>query len=91
MTISKAYSLLEAEGVLVRNRGKQMTVAGIARNYRKASAPLNTRLEQIYQLIDQLVVAARQLQLSEAELVHAVQSKWETTDGRNDRPSIASR
>jgi GntR family transcriptional regulator len=27
MTISKAYSLLEAEGLLARHRGKPMTVA----------------------------------------------------------------
>jgi len=31
MTISKAYALLETEGVLVRNRGKPMTVARQAR------------------------------------------------------------
>ena len=32
MTISKAYSLLEAEGLLERNRGRPMTVASQARN-----------------------------------------------------------
>jgi GntR family transcriptional regulator len=76
MTISKAYSLLEAEGVLERNRGKPMTVAAQAR----AQTPLTKRLQQLDPLIDQMVLAARQLQLSEAELVRAVRRKWEESD-----------
>ena len=76
MTISKAYSLLEAEGVLERNRGKPMTVASQAR----AQTPLAKRLQQLDPLVDQMVLAARQLQLSEAELVKAVRRKWEESD-----------
>ena len=73
MTISKAYSLLEAEGLLERNRGKPMTVAGQARR----QSPLTQRLGQLEPLVEQTVLAAKQLQLTEAELVKTVRRKWE--------------
>ena len=60
MTISKAYSLLEAEGLLERQRGKPMTIAA-------ASAPSQTeasRLQQLLPQLQQLALAADQLQLS---------------------------
>ena len=76
MTISKAYSLLEAEGVLERNRGKPMTVAS-----QSSSRPaLTKRLQQVEPLLDQAVLAARQLQITEAELAKALHRKWEQTD-----------
>ena len=80
MTISKAYSLLEAEGLLARNRGKPMTVVGPARGAARGQTPHNKRLEQIDPLVDHIVLAARQLQLSEAELTKALRRKWEETD-----------
>ena len=73
MTISKAYSMLEAEGLLERNRGKPMTVANQSRGH----SQLTKRLEQIEPLVAQAVLAAKQLQLSEAELVKAVRRMWE--------------
>jgi GntR family transcriptional regulator len=73
MTISKAYSLLEAEGLLERNRGRPMTVASQARN----ASPLTKRLQQIQPLVEQTVLAAKQLELSEAELVKSVRKNWE--------------
>jgi GntR family transcriptional regulator len=76
MTVSKAYSMLETEGLLERNRGKPMTVASQSRNH----SQLPKRLQQIDPLVDQIVLAARQLQLSEAELVKALRRKWEETD-----------
>lgn len=76
MTISRAYSLLEAEGLLERHRGKPMTVAAQPR----AHAHLARRLEQLEPHLDHLVLAARQLQLSEADLVKALRRKWEQTD-----------
>jgi GntR family transcriptional regulator len=76
MTISRAYSLLEAEGVLERHRGKPMTVAAQT----KAQSQLSRRLQQIGPHLDQVVLAARQLQLSEAEVVKALRKKWEQTD-----------
>lgn len=76
MTISRAYTMLEAEGLLERNRGKPMTVASQNRNH----SQLPKRLQQIGPLVEQTVVAAKQLQLSEAELVKAVRREWEQND-----------
>ncbi len=72
MTISKAYSLLEAEGVLERQRGKPMTVAAQAR----AQAPRTHRLEQLEGQLDHLVLSARQLELSQEDLIKAIRKKW---------------
>ena len=60
MTVSRAYSQLEAEGLLERQRGKPMTIAA-------ASAPSQTeasRLQQLLPQLQQLALAADQLQLS---------------------------
>ncbi len=76
MTISKAYSMLETEGLLERNRGKPMTIAKQPRT----QTPTTKRLQQLDSQLDQLVLAARQLQLSEAEIVKALRSKWENSD-----------
>jgi GntR family transcriptional regulator len=76
MTISKAYSLLEAEGMLEHNRGKPMTVAGQARS----QSPRARRLEQIEPLVEQVALAARQLQLSQAEVAKLLRQKWEQSD-----------
>jgi GntR family transcriptional regulator len=73
MTISKAYSLLEAEGLLERNRGMPMTVASQSRS----ASPLAKRLQQVQPLVEQTVLAAKQLELSEAELVKSVRKNWE--------------
>jgi GntR family transcriptional regulator len=76
MTISKAYSLLEAEGLLERHRGKPMTVAS-----QSVQRPqLAMRLQQIDPLLDQVVLAARQLQITEAALAMALRNKWEQSD-----------
>jgi GntR family transcriptional regulator len=72
MTISKAYSLLEAEGVLERQRGKPMTVAAQAR----PQAPRADRLQQLDGQLEQIVLAARQLELSQEDLVKALRKKW---------------
>jgi GntR family transcriptional regulator len=73
MTISKAYSLLETEGLLERHRGRPMTVtAG-----RRQQAALSQRLKQVDPQAAQLVTAARQLELSEKDLIALIQRKWE--------------
>ena len=73
MTISKAYSLLEAEGLLERNRGKPMTVA----EPQRSQTGLAPRLRQIEPQLEALVLAAKQLQLSEAEIAKLLRKKWE--------------
>jgi GntR family transcriptional regulator len=75
-TISKAYSLLENEGLLQRNRGKPMTVAA----GRRASGSLSQRLKQVESQLDALVLAARQLELTSAELCQFIARKMERTD-----------
>jgi GntR family transcriptional regulator len=68
MTISKAYSLLEAEGVLTRQRGKPMTVS----EERDRREPKAARLARLNELVEPLVMAAGQLQLDRQDVLAAV-------------------
>lgn len=65
MTISKAYSVLEAEGLLVRQRGKSMQIS--------AENPFTTtkesRLAHLRPQLESLVTAAKQLEISKDALV----------------------
>lgn len=70
-TISKAYSLLEGEGLLQRNRGKPMTIAAGRRN----QSAIAQRLKQLDAQIDALVLAARQLDLQAADLTRLIKKK----------------
>lgn len=74
-TISKAYGLLETEGLLQRNRGKPMTIAGARRNQNG----LVQRLKQVEAQVDSLVLAARQLDLSAADLAGLIEEKMGET------------
>jgi len=76
MTISKAYSLLEAEGVLTRQRGKPMTVAAESGGKETKAR----RLARLDELIAPLVTAAHQLQLDTDDVVEAVADALEKTD-----------
>jgi len=59
MTISKAYSLLEAEGLLERRRGLAMRVAP----QHQRAQPAASRLELLRPALVRAAVEARQLQL----------------------------
>ena len=72
MTVSKVYSLLEAEGVLERNRGKPMTVAAQPR----AQAALRERLRRLDREAEQLVLAAKQLELTKRDVLDLIDKKW---------------
>ena len=72
MTVSKAYALLEAEGVLERNRGKPMTVAAQPR----AQAALRERLRRLDSEAEQLVLAAKQLELTKRDVLDLIDKKW---------------
>jgi GntR family transcriptional regulator len=76
MTISKAYTLLEAEGLLERQRGKPMRVAARRRN----QAPLTQRLQRLEPAATELVLAARQLEIGKKELLAVVGDQWEKKD-----------
>ena len=60
MTISKAYSQLEAEGLLERRRGLAMRVAP---QHRRAQ-PAASRIELLRPLLQRAAAEARQLELS---------------------------
>jgi GntR family transcriptional regulator len=76
MTISKAYSLLEAEGILTRQRGKLMTVAPDSGRKESRAA----RLERLDKLIAPLATAAGQLQLDTDDVLAAVRQALEKKD-----------
>ncbi len=65
MTISKAYSLLEAEGLLERLRGKGMIVS----TQQPTKLALNERMELLKPSLDKLVSDARQLDIENDILV----------------------
>src|SRR5215467_13871005 len=63
MTVSKAYSLLEREGILVRDRGQGMRVAAPV-----LKAGLKERREEIKGLLREVIVKAHQLGLDGGEV-----------------------
>ena len=77
MTISKAYALLESEGLLERQRGKPMRVAARRRN----QAPLTQRLQQLEPSVRDVVHAVRQLEVGKKELLALLGDQWEKNDG----------
>jgi len=75
-TISKAYGLLEIEGLLQRNRGKPMTIAPLRRH----AQALAQRLRQVEAQVDSLVLAARQLDLPVSDLTRLIEQKMENSE-----------
>ena len=63
MTVSKAYSMLEAEGLLVRRRGQGMQVAK-----RAGGGTVRQRQEQLEPLVEQIASKARQLSLTRRQV-----------------------
>ena len=66
MTVSKAWSRLEADGVLVRVRGRGMRVADAPAGGR---APVAERRADARPLVEQAVVRARQLGLTDKQFL----------------------
>jgi len=75
-TISKAYGLLELEGLVQRHRGKPMTIAPLRRNQQS----LAQRLRQIEPQVESLVLAARQLDVRAADLTNLIERKMQEQD-----------
>lgn len=65
MTISKAYSLLESEGLLMRQRGKPMQVAIDNR----LANTRESRLTHLRPQLESVILAARQLEISDDVLI----------------------
>lgn len=73
MTISKAYSMLEAEGLLDRQRGKAMTVS----TQNKLSENKQDRLKRLQPAVNQLAMAAEQLELDIEDVIKLLRNKLE--------------
>jgi len=77
MTVSKVYSLLEAEGVLERHRGKPMTVAARP----QLQAEHCDRIKALEPHLENLILAGQQLELEADEIAGALRAKWEKHNG----------
>ena len=82
MTVSKAWSRLEADGVLTRDRGRGMVVAP-----RRAAVSLADRREEVQPLVDRAVTHALHLGLTPAQLVALVRESLEEHRSCMNRPS----
>ncbi len=69
MTISKAYSQLEQEGLVERRRGIGMIIKTQSNNPNKLLEPA----------LDELIRQATDLDLSKAEVIRELQKRWEKT------------
>lgn len=72
MTVSKAYSLLEREGVLEFVRGQGMKV-------RKSNLPkenLSNREEELTPILKEVVVKAKQLALGPKKVIEIFENIW---------------
>lgn len=76
MTISKAYSLLEMEGLLIRQRGKPMQIAP----QKKSSLSEQARLQHLQPHLEQLVIVARQLEISDKQLVDLLRKELDKVE-----------
>jgi len=73
MTISKAYSLLERDGVLERRRGQTLTV-----RERQASAAATDRMAHLRQHLADAAVLASQLGISRSQALRLFRETLET-------------
>ncbi len=79
MTVSKAYSLLEAEGLVERRRGRPLTVKPLRDQIVHAE-----KLEQLKPQLTQLATMVRQLGVDRAEVVDLFHSILDTLEEDND-------
>lgn len=75
MTVSKAYALLEAQGLLQRQRGKAMLVA--AQTTSTATHSPTARLRVLEPLLEELARQAQQLDLDVDDIVSALRKQME--------------
>ncbi len=76
MTVSRAYSQLEAEGLVMRQRGKGMVVA----NGAHASVSPERRLERLEAQLDEVARQARELKLPARLVVQRLKSLLEDAE-----------
>jgi GntR family transcriptional regulator len=78
MTVSKAYSLLEREGVLTRDRGQGMRIANTS-----VRGALKERREELKSLLRDVVVKAHQLGLDTDEVLALLKPMLSTMEDSN--------
>ena len=72
MTVSKAYSLLEKEGVLEFVRGQGMRVGASGRPKKN----LESREEQLVPVLEEVITKSRQLSLGVEHVVELMKGLW---------------
>jgi GntR family transcriptional regulator len=82
MTVSKAWNRLEANGVLIRDRGRGMVVAA-----RQEPASLADRRAEVQPLVDRAVTHALHLGLTPTQLMALVRESLEEHRSCTTRPS----
>lgn len=89
MTVSKAYSLLRAEGLLDQARGQGMVVAGAAAagaSPETGPAPLAERVALLAPLLDQVVSQSRQLAIAPDEVLRQLSRRLGAPMGADMQP-----
>jgi GntR family transcriptional regulator len=76
MTVSKAYSLLEKEGVLVFVRGQGMKVKSVS----ASQDELKERESNIIPLLKEVIRKASQLALDSKKVIKALEDLWKEKD-----------
>ena len=80
MTISKAYSLLEAEGLVERERGIGLFVAKVKKGQRD-----QIRAKLLNSVVNKAAITAIQLGASEAEAIESFKKHYRKYDSKNRR------
>lgn len=71
MTVSKAYSRLEADGVLTRLRGRGMVIAA---SNGDSTATVKQRQADLREVVEQAVLRGMQLNLTQRQILAVVES-----------------
>jgi len=82
MTVSKAWGRLEADGVLIRERGRGMVVAA-----RRETGSLADRRAEVQPLVDRAVTHALHLGFTPKEVMSMVRESLEEHRACTTRPS----
>lgn len=80
MTISKAYSFLEAEGLVERRRGIGLFVAKVKKGQRD-----QIRVKLLNSIVDKAAITAIQLGVSEDEAIESFKKHYKEYNSKNRR------
>ena len=80
MTISKAYSFLEAEGLVERKRGIGLFVAKVRKGQRD-----QIRAKLLNSIVNKAAITAIQLGVSEDEAIESLKKHYKEYDSKNRR------